>query len=97
LVEKALLWRILCVDAYGKAVNLDIFAQKSAQSNLQALLACAHTESAHMNSALIFFIVILFHIYYNWKVIVRYIKKKADMAINLKIELLAVILLVSTQ
>jgi len=38
---------ILCVDAYGEAVNLDTFAQKSAQSTLQALLIYALTQRAH--------------------------------------------------
>lgn len=42
----------------------------------------------HINSSLIFFIIFFFHLYYNWKVLIRYIKKKAVMAFNLKYELL---------
>ena len=42
----------------------------------------------HINSSLIFFIIALFHFYYNWKVILRYIKKRAKMAFNLKYEFL---------
>lgn len=47
-----------------------------------------HTWGAmHINSSLIFFIVIIFHIFYNWKLLVGYMKKRAQMAINLKLEL----------
>ena len=42
----------------------------------------------HINSSLIFFIIAVFHLYYNWKVIVRYVKKRAEMAFNLKYEFL---------
>jgi len=41
----------------------------------------------HINSSLIFFIIAILHLYYNWKVLFRYIKKKAIMAFNLKVEL----------
>jgi len=41
----------------------------------------------HINSSLIFFIIAILHLYYNWKVLFRYIKKKAVMAFNLKGEL----------
>lgn len=41
----------------------------------------------HINSSLVFFIIILFHIYYNWKLMVSYIKQRARMAISLKLEL----------
>jgi hypothetical protein len=41
----------------------------------------------HINSSLIFFIIAILHLYYNWKVLFRYIKKKAVMAFNLKVEL----------
>ncbi|UCE06809.1 MAG: DUF4405 domain-containing protein [bacterium] len=42
----------------------------------------------HINSSLIFFIIAILHLYYNWKVLWRYIKKKAELAFNLKFELL---------
>ncbi len=42
----------------------------------------------HINSSLILFIIAILHLYYNWKVLLRYIKKKAEMAFNLKYELL---------
>ena len=42
----------------------------------------------HINSSLIFFIIALLHLYYNWKVLWRYIKKKTGLAFNLKYELL---------
>ena len=47
----------------------------------------------HINSSLIFFIIALFHIYYNWKVILRYIKKRAVIAFNLKYEFLFAVML----
>jgi len=47
----------------------------------------------HINSSLIFFIIAIFHIYYNWSVLIRYIKKKAMLAINLKFELLVSLIL----
>lgn len=40
----------------------------------------------HINSSLVLFIIFFFHFYYNWKVLIRYIKKKAMMAFNLKYE-----------
>ena len=40
-----------------------------------------------------FFIIALFHIYYNWKALLRYIKKKAVLAFNLKLEVLISFLL----
>jgi len=50
------------VDAYGKTVNLDTFAHKSAQSTLQTLLACAHTESAlQIHQALYIEVIFLFY------------------------------------
>jgi hypothetical protein len=53
-----------------------------------------HTWGAlHINSSLVFFLVVIFHIYYNWKIIVRYLKKRAQMAINLKVELVIVTLI----
>jgi len=42
----------------------------------------------HINSSLIFFIIVILHLYYNWKVLWRYIKKKAELAFNLKFEFL---------
>jgi len=42
----------------------------------------------HINSSLIFFIIFIFHLYFNWKVLTRYIKKKTEMAFNLKYEFL---------
>ncbi len=42
----------------------------------------------HINSSLVFFIIALVHLYYNWKVILRYIKKKSEMAFNIKYELI---------
>lgn len=41
----------------------------------------------HINSSLIVFIIFMLHLYYNWKVLFRYIKKKAALAFNLKLEL----------
>ena len=41
----------------------------------------------HINSSLILFIVAIFHTYYNWGILIGYIKKKASMALNLKSEL----------
>ncbi len=41
----------------------------------------------HINSSLIFIIIAVLHLYYNWKVLWRYIKKKAELAFNLKLEL----------
>ncbi|MDZ7402390.1 MAG: DUF4405 domain-containing protein [candidate division KSB1 bacterium] len=41
----------------------------------------------HINSSLVFFIIAILHLYYNWKILWMYIKKKAEMAINLKLEL----------
>ena len=41
----------------------------------------------HINSSLIFFIIAILHLYYNWKVLWRYIKKRAELAFNLKFEL----------
>lgn len=49
----------------------------------------------HINSALIFFIIIIFHIYYNWKLLWAYIKKRTQAAVNLKLEL-SIVLLLST-
>ena len=47
-----------------------------------------HTWGAmHINSSLIFFIIALFHIYYNWKLLSGYFKKRAKMAVNLKLEM----------
>ena len=40
----------------------------------------------HINSSLIVFIIVIFHLYYNWKVLFRYVKHKALMAFNLKLE-----------
>jgi len=42
----------------------------------------------HINSSLILFIIAILHLYYNWKILWRYIKKKAALAVNLKFELL---------
>jgi hypothetical protein len=55
----------------------------------------------HINSSLIFFIIALLHLYYNWKVILRYVKKRAVMAFNLKYEffvaaLLSVFIIIAT-
>ncbi|MCI0495628.1 DUF4405 domain-containing protein, partial [candidate division KSB1 bacterium] len=41
----------------------------------------------HINSSLVFFIIALLHLYYNWKVLWHYIKKKTELAINLKLEI----------
>ncbi len=41
----------------------------------------------HINSSLILFIVIIFHFYLNWNILINYIKKRAQAAINLKVEL----------
>jgi hypothetical protein len=52
-----------------------------------------HTWGAmHINSSLIFFVIIIFHIYYNWKLLWAYIKKRTQAAINLKLELAIVLL-----
>jgi hypothetical protein len=40
----------------------------------------------HINSSLIFFVIFIFHLYFNWRVLVRYVKKRAEMAFNLKYE-----------
>ncbi|HOZ22421.1 MAG TPA: DUF4405 domain-containing protein [bacterium] len=48
----------------------------------------------HINSSLVFFVIAILHLYYNWKVLFRYAKKKAVMAFNLKWELFAAIMLV---
>jgi len=47
----------------------------------------------HINSSLIFFMMAFIHIYYNWTPLIGYIKKKAKMALNLKLELLVSLLL----
>jgi hypothetical protein len=41
----------------------------------------------HINSSLVFFIIAILHLYYNWKILWLYIKKRAELAINLKLEL----------
>lgn len=41
----------------------------------------------HINSSLIFFIIALLHLYYNWRVLWHYVKKRAELAFNLKLEL----------
>ncbi len=41
----------------------------------------------HINASLVFFWVAGFHLYYNWKVLVRYAKQRAVMALHLKWEL----------
>ncbi len=41
----------------------------------------------HINASLVFFLVAGFHLYYNWKVLVRYAKQRAVMALHLKWEL----------
>jgi len=50
-------------------------------------------SALHINSSLIFFIIIIFHIYYNWKLLIGYIKKRAQMAFNLKAETLTALLI----
>jgi hypothetical protein len=47
----------------------------------------------HINSSLVFFIVILFHIYFNWKLLWGYLKKRTKMALNLKTEFAITLLL----
>ena len=47
----------------------------------------------HINSSLVFFIFIFVHLYFNWKPLVYYIKKKAAKTINLKLELFLVSLI----
>ncbi len=41
----------------------------------------------HINSSLIFFIIAVFHIYYNWRAITGYIYSRFKKAMNLKLEL----------
>jgi hypothetical protein len=41
----------------------------------------------HINSSLIFFIIILFHIYYNWSVLINYILQKTRATLHRKWEL----------
>lgn len=43
-------------------------------------------EAIHFNSSLVFFILAIFHISNNWNTLVRYIRKKTEMAFNLKYE-----------
>lgn len=45
----------------------------------------------HINSSLVFFIIVGLHLYYNWKVLFRYAKQRAVKALNLKIELLTAV------
>ena len=47
----------------------------------------------HINSSLILFIIFIMHLYYNWKVLIRYIKKRAEMAFNLKYEFLIALII----
>jgi hypothetical protein len=44
-------------------------------------------EAVHINSSLVFLIVCFFHIYFNWNPLIGYIKKRAKMALNLKLEM----------
>ncbi|MCI0513567.1 DUF4405 domain-containing protein [candidate division KSB1 bacterium] len=41
----------------------------------------------HINASLIVFLIVILHLYYNWKILFRYVKKKAELAFNLKLEL----------
>jgi len=53
-----------------------------------------HTWGAlHINSSLILFVIIGFHIYYNWKVLLGYLRKKARETSKLKLELLVTLLI----
>ncbi len=47
----------------------------------------------HINSSLVFFIIAFLHLYYNWKVLFRYVKKKMEPALNLRIEIFAAVVL----
>ena len=44
----------------------------------------------HINSSLIFFIIIFFHIFYNWKILLNYFKNKVKGVFKLRLELLSV-------
>jgi hypothetical protein len=48
-------------------------------------------QSIHMSIALLFVIGALLHLWFNWNVFWCYIKKKATVALNLKVEMLAAI------
>lgn len=50
-------------------------------------------SSTHITLALLVLIASGFHLYYNWSVFWRYIKRKADLAFNLKRELFLAVLL----
>lgn len=50
-------------------------------------------SALHINSSLIFFIIVIFHIYYNWNLLIGYMKKRAKMALNLKAETLTALLI----
>ena len=49
--------------------------------------------AVHINSSLVFFIIVMWHIYYNWKLLIGYIKKRTQMALNLKTETLTALIL----
>ena len=46
-------------------------------------------QSVHTSIALVFLAGVLLHLWFNWSVFWCYIKKKASMALNLKVEMLA--------
>jgi len=50
-------------------------------------------QAIHVNIALLFLIVAGLHLYLNWSVFWRYIKKKGSLALNLKLEILMALLL----
>jgi hypothetical protein len=50
-------------------------------------------QSVHMSIALLFLIGVAVHLWLNWSVFWSYLKKKASMAPNLKVELLAAVVL----
>ena len=50
-------------------------------------------QAIHINIALLFLIVSGLHLYLNWSVLWRYIKKKGSLALNLKLEALVALLL----
>ncbi|MBN1855199.1 MAG: DUF4405 domain-containing protein [Pirellulales bacterium] len=52
-------------------------------------------ESVHVNVALLILIVSVFHLYFNWKPFIGYIKAKATWHIHLKREIVATMLIIS--
>ncbi len=47
----------------------------------------------HINSSLIFFLIVIFHIYNNWKTLTFYIRRKVSEVAGLKLELIVTLIL----